>query len=330
MSNVLVTGGSGQIGVYVCEELIKGGNNVVIYDFKPNMPDIAHLMDKVKLLSGDVLDFEEVVDVIKSNKITHIIHLAAMLVLESKERPSKSIKTNCVGTNNLFEASRLLNLQRTLITSSVAVYGLPKFYPSMKVSEDDFPHTPPEPYSIGKFVNESMGEFYRTNYGLDILCLRLAGAWGPGRYWGYTGRFNNLIKQTALEKPAELPEDFAYKAAKIRYLYVKEIASAIVHSAFVDKSRIKLGVYNVGSKKPFKALDVINQLKELLPQSQISYRETDSPTVTSSTQPGPSGLDVECSRLYDELGFKEHFGMKEGLKDMVNFERTRAGMKPLA
>ena len=52
MPNVLVTGGTGQLGVYVCEELIKRGNNVVIYDFKPNLVDIAHFSSKVKVLSA--------------------------------------------------------------------------------------------------------------------------------------------------------------------------------------------------------------------------------------------------------------------------------------
>lgn len=330
MSNVLVTGGTGQIGVYVCEELLKGGNNVVIYDFKPNLNDIAHISDKVKLQYGDVLDLEEMVHVMKSNKITHVIHLAAMLVLESKERPSESLRVNCVGTNNVFEAARLLDVQRTLFTSSVVVYGLQKYYPSMKVDEDDFPHCPPEPYSIGKFVSESMSQFYREDYGLDLLCLRLTGAWGPGRYWGYTGRFNNFIKQVALEKPSELPEDFAYRKAKLRWLYVKEMGAAIAYATFVDRSKIKSGVYNAGSRKPFKSLDVINPLKELLPGSEIRFNETDRPTATSATIAGPSGLDVDCSRLYDELGFSEKFGTKEALRDMVNFERGRAGMTLLA
>lgn len=330
MPNVLVTGGTGQLGVYVCEELIRGGNNVVVYDFKPNLADIAHFSSKVKVLSGDVLDFEDVADVVRKNKITHIVHLAAMLVLESKERPAKSIRTNCDGTNNVFEVSRLLDVSRTLFTSSVVVYGLQKYYPNLKVSEDDFPHCPAEPYSIAKFANESMSQFYRDTYGLDLMCLRLTGAWGPGRYWGYTGRFNDFIKNVALGREAVMPEDFAYKRAKIRWLYVKEMASALVYALFADKSKVNSHIYNTGSSKPFNSADIVNSLGELVPGSKISFKETDSPTVTSSTIAGPSGLDVDCSRLYDQLGFKEKLSMGEALKDMVNYERSKAQMSPLA
>lgn len=329
MANILVTGGTGQIGAFVCEELVNRGNNVVIYDFRTNLNDIAHIADRVKVLSGDVLDFEDLVHVIKSNEITHVIHLAAMLVLESKERPAKSIRVNCDGTNNVFEVSRLLDIERTLFTSSVVVYGLPKYYPSMKVAEDDFPHCPPEPYSISKFVNESISQFYRETYAMDILCLRLTGAWGPGRYWGYTGRFNDFIRNVALEKHSVLPEDFAYKQARIRWLYVKEMASAIVFALLVDKSKVKSGVYNAGSRNPFNSVDLINSLKELMPNARIEYKETDSPTLTSSTIAGPSGLDVDCSRLYDELGFKEKLKMKDALRDMIDFERSKAKMSQL-
>lgn len=330
MPNVLVTGGTGQLGVYVCEELINGGNNVVIYDFKPNLGDIAHFSSKVKVLGGDVLDFEDLANVIRTNNISHIVHLAAMLVLESKEHPAKSIRTNCDGTNNVFEASRLLDVERTLFTSSVVVYGLQKYFPSMKVNEDDFPHCPPEPYSIAKFANESMSQFYRETYGLDILCLRLTGAWGPGRYWGYTGRFNDFIKNVALERASTLPEDFAYKNAKLRWLYVKEMASALVYALFCDKSKAKSPVYNAGSSRPFNSAEVVNSLRGLIPSARIEFKETNAPTTTSSTIAGPSGLDVDCSRLYDELGFKEKLSIKEALKDMVNFERAKAKMSLLA
>lgn len=329
MANILLTGGTGQIGAFVCEELAKRGNNVVIYDYRTNSNDINTIGDQVKCVIGDVLDFESLASTMKSNEITHVVHLAAMLVLDSKERPAKSIRVNCDGTNNVFEVSRLLDVERTLFTSSVVVYGHPKFYPNMKVTEDDFPHCPPEPYSISKFVNESMSQFYRGTYGMDILCLRLTGVWGPGRYWGYTGRFNEFIRNVALEKNALLPEDFAYKLARIRWLYVKEMASAIVFALFADKSKVRSGVYNTGCRNPFSSVDLINSLKELMPNAKVEYKETDTPTQTSSTIAGPSGLDVDCSKLYDELGFREKLKMNDALIDMINFERSKSQMSQL-
>ncbi len=329
MANVLVTGGTGQIGAFVCTELAEKYHAVTIYDFKPNSENISEIAKKIEILSGDVLDLEDLLSVIKTRHITHIIHLAALLVLESKQRPAKALRVNCIGTNNIFEAARLTDLKRVVFASSVVVYGLPSFYPGGRVDEDDFPHCPNDPYSYTKFLNESMGQFYRETFGLDLLCMRITGAWGPGRYWGYTGQFNDFVRKVAVGEAAELPVDFAYSGARLRWLYVKEMASCLAYASLAEKSKVKRGLYNVGSRKPFKAPDLVRAIKDFVPLAEIKYSETDSPTKLSSDIAGPSGLDVDCRRLYEELGFEEKIGLKEGVKDMIEFERRRAGLRPI-
>ncbi len=326
MANFLVTGGTGQIGAYVSKELVNSGQGLVIYDFKPNVENVADIANKVAIVPGDVLDQNELLNTIKNNRITHIIHLAAFLVLESKNRPAKAIEVNCVGTSNVFEAARIFDIQRIVFASSVTVYGSPKLYRRAIVDEDDFPHCPSDPYSITKFVNEAMGKFYRETYGLDVVCLRVAGAWGPGRYSGYTGQFNDFMKNTAIGKPAKFPEDFAYKNANLRWLHVKDMASCFLHAALVDKNRIRRALYNAGSREAFKALDVVNALRGLLPSQRIDFSEVNEPTTISSDVPGASGLDVDCRRLYEELGFEAKLGLKEAVKDTVEFERAKVGL----
>jgi nucleoside-diphosphate-sugar epimerase len=317
MANILVTGGTGQIGTYVCSELVGQGHKVVAMDSRPGNTGAS------ELILGDVTDLDELLTVIKSREITHVIHLAALLVLDSKEHPSRAVRVNCVGTDMVFEAARLMDLERVVFASSVAVYGPRVYFPKSLATEEDYPHCPPDPYSITKLTNELMSEFYRRSYGLDILCLRLTGAWGPGRYSGYTGQFNDFIKKAALGKAAQLPEDFAYKDAKFRWLYVKEMAACISFAALVDKKKVKRGLYNVGTKKPYKALDIIGALRISLKEpDNISYKETSEPTQLSSDIAGPSGLDVDCSKLYDELGYDQRMGLAESVSDMIAFERA--------
>jgi len=316
MANILVTGGTGQIGTYVCQELVEQGHVVTVFDSRPGI-----FKDSI---IGDVSNLDEILSAVKSRKITHIIHLAALLVLDSKEHPSKAIRVNCVGANNIFEVARLMDLQRVVFTSSVAVYGPGKFFPRMIVDEEDYPHCPPDPYSITKLTNELMCEYYRQAYGMDILCLRLAGAWGPGRYTGYTGQFNDFIRKAAIGERAELPDDFAFKDAKLRWLYVKEMARCIYFASLVDQSKTtNLGIYNIGTREPFKALDVVEALRNLIGGDNISFKEISSPTKISSDIAGPSGLDVDCSRFYNELGFEQKMTLKDSISDMISFEKER-------
>jgi UDP-glucose 4-epimerase len=326
MAKVLVTGGTGQVGAHVCKELLQSGHEVAVYDSKPNPENISDIASKVDIVTGDVTDFDELVGVMKKKGVTHVIHLAALIVLESKQRPADALTVNCVGTNNIFEGARLMNLQRVVYASSVAVYGEPDPYPSLLVNEDDFPQCPADPYSVTKFLNEMYGKYYQEAYGLDLLCFRITAAWGPGRYSGYTGQFNAFVKDAATEKAATFPEDFAFKDSRLRWMYVKDTARAFAHSINLQRRTIKRGLYNVGSRKAFKAADVIGKLKSLLPKSEIHFHETNKPTKVSRAVAGPSGLEVDCSRLYRELAFEEKFGLGNGLKDMVNHERLKAGL----
>lgn len=329
MAKVLVTGGGGHIGGFVCKELLNRGHEVTIYDYKPTLENISDVSSRLDLVRGDITDLDELLGTMRSREITDVIHLAALLALESRQRPARALQVNCVGTSNILEAARLMDLNRVVYTSSVLVYGKPDSYSSMLVDEDDFPRCPDDPYPITKFLIEEWGQHYRNVYGLDLTCLRVTVAWGPGRYSGYTGQVNDFIRRTAIGNALEFPKDFAYGGSKLRWLYVKDAARALVHGIEIEKQRIKRLIYNTGSRKPFKALDVVSELNRLLPNSQIELVETDKPTPPSSGIAGPSGLDVDCSRLYDELGFEEEYGLGKGMKDMVNLERSKVGLSQL-
>ena len=329
MPKILVTGGTGQIGGFVCKELLDRGHEVVAYDYKPNPQNVAEIASRVKLVNGDITNFEQLKEIVRSEGVTDIIHLAALLVLESKERPASAIQVNCVGTNNVFEIARQLNLRRVLYASSVAVYGIPSSYTRKVVNEDDFPRCPVDPYSITKFLDEWYGKYYGQTYGMDLVCLRITATWGPGRYSGYTGQFNDFVRNVAIGKPQKYPVDFAYRGSKLNWLYIKDTARIFAHCIEVDKRKIKRTLYNAGSKNPFKARDVIREIKALLPDSKIQFNETVKPTEVSLGIAGPSGLQVDCSRLYKELGFKEEFALAAAFKDMANLERSRAGLPPI-
>ena len=326
MANYLVTGGTGQIGTYVCEELLRSGHKVVCHDFRPNLDNISHIAKKMTMVTGDVSDLGELLRTIKTNGVTRIIHLAASLVLDSMQRPAMAIQTNCVGTNNVFEAMRILDVERTVYASSVSVYGTPNSARAGIVDEDDYPNTPHDPYSFTKVTTELMGRFYRENYGLDIICLRLAATWGPGRYVGYTGQFNNFIKSVAVEKPVPFPDDFAYRGEKLRWFYVKDMGRCFTHVGQIERSGIKRALYNAGMRTPFNGRDLLTPLRSLFPSLELDYRELDSPTKLSATIAGPSGLDVDCSRFYEDLRFEPKYTLSSALADMINFERSRAGL----
>ncbi|MDG6970324.1 MAG: NAD(P)-dependent oxidoreductase [Nitrososphaerota archaeon] len=324
MGNFLVTGGTGQIGGFLCEELVNAGHRVVCYDSKPNLENIGRIADRVTVEAADVTDTSDLLQVMKRNSIDHVVHLAAMVLLDSMKRPAKAYQVNIMGTNCVLEAARVMDVKKVVFASSVSVYGsLATRRPGI-ADEEDIPNPPPEPYSTTKIATELMGRYYRESYGMEVNCMRITAAWGPGRYWGYTGQFNDFIRKAAVGAEAAFPADFSYKGEKLRWMYVRDVGYCFAFVSGIPKTGGYL--YNLGVDAPFNHRDVLQALGEVVPGGRFEAKELDSPTKVSAAIAGPNGLDVDCTKLHRELGFRPRFGLKAAVADMVAFERARAGI----
>ena len=323
MGNFLVTGGTGQIGSFLCEELVRAGHRVVCYDSRPSVDNIGRIADRVTVEAADVTDTSDLLHAMKRNSVDHVVHLAAMVLLDSMKRPAKAYEVNIMGTNSVLEAARVLDVKKVVFASSVSVYGSVATRSDGVADEEDVPNPPSDPYSTTKMATELMGRYYRESYGMDVNCMRITAAWGPGRYWGYTGQFNDFIRKAAVGEDAAFPADFSYKGEKLRWMYVRDVGYCFAFVSEISKTGGYL--YNLGVDAPFNHRDVLRALGEVVPGRRFEADELDSPTKVSATIAGPNGLDVDCTKLHRELGFRPRFGLKAAVADMVAFERARAG-----
>lgn len=320
---VMVTGGTGQVGAFLSKSLLRSGQEVVIFDAKPNLENIREIKHKVTLIEGDVTILSSIIEAIRTYHVDTIYHLAAVVVLESRENPLKSANVNCMGTINVFEAGRTIGLRRIIYMSSSAVYGRSEDYGKGVVSEDDLPKCPIDPYSATKVMNEVFGQHYFSKFGVKTLGLRLAATWGPGRYVGFTGAFNDMVRKLAVGEAATLPADFSYRDAQLRWLYVEDLGDLLLHAGTVEESSIKRRLYNIGTRKPFTPVDFVDTLKEVLPQAKLTVEWRDKPTDSALSVAGPSGLDINCARFYDDLDYHEKGSLKASIERAVAFERAR-------
>jgi UDP-glucose 4-epimerase len=319
----MITGGTGQIGSFLCRSLLRRDQQVVIYDSKPNIENIRDIENKVRLVEGDITDLDSLVRTIREYQVETVYHLAAIVVLESRENPLRSAAVNCLGTVNVFEAGRRTGLRRVVYVSSSAVYGRPESYDTASVSEDDIPRCPNDPYSATKVMNEVFGQHYYSKFGVGTLGLRLAATWGPGRYVGFTGAFNNMLHKLAHGEEVTLSPDFSYPAAPLRWVYVEDLGDIFSYAGAVDESKIKRRLYNVGTRKPFTPVEFLNTLKEVLPDARINVTWRDRPTESALNVAGPSGLDMDCSRFYEDLGYRGDSTLRQSIQRAIEFERAR-------
>jgi len=106
---ILVTGGSGLVGVYVVAMLLDKGERPVVYDVGVNQSLLKAVGVDIKgvpLVQGDILDLTGLVSVIREHRINRVIHLAGLMGEEVQRDPYNGVRLNVMGTMNVLEAAR--------------------------------------------------------------------------------------------------------------------------------------------------------------------------------------------------------------------------------
>ena len=173
----LITGALGCIGAWACAQLVREGVPVVAYDVGEDTSRLELVLspaelEQVELVRGDVTNLEQLEATIGGHAITHVIHLAAMLIPLVKANPPRGAAVNVVGSTNVFEAAKRRGLSGISYASSAAVYG---------------PHGPPASlYGVFKVANEGTARIYWDDEQIASVGLRPYTVYGPGRDQGLT------------------------------------------------------------------------------------------------------------------------------------------------
>ena len=119
MAKNLITGGTGFTGVYLARQLLEEGEEVLLFQRRSTLPaNAADLNGKVKIVSGDVSNWVHVADAVKSNNVDRIYHSAALLTIDCEDSPAAGFRVNIVGTMNILEAARILNVEGVAYVST--------------------------------------------------------------------------------------------------------------------------------------------------------------------------------------------------------------------
>jgi GDPmannose 4,6-dehydratase len=163
----LITGITGQDGSYLAELLLEKGyevTGIVRRSSAPNLWRIEHLLDRIELRPGDLLDQLSLMKVIAEVRPQELYNLAAMsFVPASWDQPMLTGEFNAQGVTRVLEAIRQVDPEiRLYQASSSEMYGKVREVPQTELT----PFYPRSPYGVSKVFAHYITVNYRESYNL--------------------------------------------------------------------------------------------------------------------------------------------------------------------
>ena len=228
---VLVTGGNGFIGGYVCERLHALGHHVTVFDRK--LPADSGCDDAV---FGDVRDHTAVFESVYHSD--GVIHLAGVLgTQETFADPIPAIETNILGSMNVFRACELHKKKCVYI----AVGN----------------HWMNNPYSITKTTAERFALMLNKERGAQIAIVRGLNAYGPRQKAAPVRKIMpNFILPALQSRPITVYGD---GSQVMDMIYVSDLADILCRALLVDHG-VYDRVFEAGTGLPTTVLDIANEV----------------------------------------------------------------------
>lgn len=182
---IVVTGGAGFLGSYICHELARA-HHVVVYD-NLSTGRVENLAGApVEIMHGDVTDELAVERAVAGADV--VVHLAAVSsVPASIAVPHVIHHVNATGTLNVLQAARRVGNGKfgchVILASSAAVYGN-----QVGTLSEDTATAPLSPYGASKVAAEALVQAFHHAYELPTLVFRIFNAYGPGQRVPVTGQ----------------------------------------------------------------------------------------------------------------------------------------------
>ena len=305
----LITGALGCIGAWSCAQLVRENVPVFLYDLSTNRERLELVMspeelEQLTLVRGDVTDLEQLECTVAEYGITHIVHLAAMLLPLVKADPPRGAAVNVVGTTNVFEAAKREGVRGIAYASSAAVYG-PGSGP--RIGDAGQPTTL---YGVFKLANEGTAEVYFEDDGIGSVGLRPYVVYGPGRDQGLTADPTLAMEAAARGDGYEIRW-----GGRCQLQFAPDAAHIFIAAA--PSGHRAAAVFNLGGPSSH-ASDVVSAIEAAAPEvaGRITYDDVQLPFPE----------EMEEGALEDVVGPIEWTTLHDGTRQTIDLYRARVSV----
>ncbi|MEY8764353.1 MULTISPECIES: NAD-dependent epimerase/dehydratase family protein [Clostridium] len=298
---VLVTGGAGFIGSHIVDMLIDNDYEVCIVD---NMShgEKQNINSKAKVYKVDIRS-PKLKEVFQIEKPDYVIHEAAQIcVNNSLINPLEDADINIMGTINILESCKTVNVKKIIYPASAAIFGNPKYLPI----DEKHPLDMISPYGVSKHTVEHYLNVYKYLYGIDYICLRYSNVYGPRQDSSGEGGVVSIFFDRL--KKGKTPVIYGNGKQIRDFVYVEDVARANMMSLESHKS----GMYNV-------CTNVKTTVNKLLECIEKILNVNVQPIHLESRKGDIRDSYMSYDKIYEELGWKPKYKLDMGIRKIENY-----------
>ncbi len=303
---VLVTGGAGFIGSWLCDVLVGFGAEVTAVDdlSTGRNKNIEHLAKtpSFEFVSTDVCAFES------KEKFHFIFHMAGHASPdEYQAHPIETLRTSALGSFAMAELARKCDAT-LLFASTSEVYGDTEVIPTPETYWGKVnPIGPRSCYDEGKRFAEALLMSYLKQYGLDVRIPRIFNTYGPRlREDGLYGRaLSRFILQALTNQPITV---YGTGKQTRSFCYISDTVIGLI--LLTANSKAKGEVVNLGNTKEVTILDLAQKVKEITKcKSNLEFHPL--------PKDDPKRRCPNTIKLEELVGWKPNVSFEQGLKRTI-------------
>ncbi|ATI44062.1 UDP-glucuronate 5-epimerase (plasmid) [Pacificitalea manganoxidans] len=336
MQKVLITGTAGFIGFHLAKLLLAEGFRVQGYDGMTDYYDVTlkqrrHAMllqnENFSAKEGmleDQASFDALADEFQPDVIVHLAAQAG--VRYSLENPRAYLDSNVIGTFNVMEAARRLEVKHLLMASTSSVYGANEEMPFTETERTDTQLTI---YAATKKATESMGHSYAHLWNLPVTMFRfftVYGTWGRPDLALY--KFVDAIlddRPIDIYNHGDMYRDFTYVDDLVRgiRLLIDAVPERPTSRDDIPEwdslsPAAPFRVVNIGNSDKVRLLDFVDAIEDALgKKAERNYMDMQKGDVPATW--------ADATLLQELTGYRPQTDFKDGIARFVAWFREYYG-----
>ncbi len=324
--NVLVTGGAGFIGSFLCEKLLADSRVVCVDNFSTSQQtNIDHLLKNpdfefIRADFNEPVDFGNLPELerfqFKFQGFQEIYHMACPTSAKKfEELRHQTLLANSVGMRNALDLA-VANKAKIFFASSSVVYGKrpPDAHLLKEEEYGNYDHlTPRSCYDEGKRWGETMCYTYKQVHNIDVRIGRIFRTFGPRMLLNDGQMVPDFIQNALDGRDLTIYGDESFRSS---FVYVSDVVDAIMRLMRLPRDP---GIVNIGSDYDIRLVDVGKKIIEMT--GSTSKIKFEAPLLFMSELALP-----DLTRAKDDLGWLPLVSLETGLKRSIEYTVAHRGL----